>query len=58
MRKDIVIELSYRVLVEVAKIREAITILPKPNPDAATLLVRNHARYATTVRIAKQDTKE
>ena len=29
MRKDIVIELSYRVLVEVAKIREAITIPAK-----------------------------
>jgi len=50
MRKDIVIELSYK----------GFSRAPlKPNQDAATLLVRNHARNGDKrTRITKQGVKD
>lgn len=60
MRKDIVIELSYKGFQLCFRLFVKPSQSPlKPNQDAATLLVRNHARKGDKrVRIAKQGSKE
>ena len=59
MRKDIVIELSYRGFSRFRLFVKPSQSPLKPNLDAATLLVRNHARKGDIrTRIAKQGVKD
>ena len=59
MRKDIVIELSYKGFSRASDYSKPSQSPLKPNQDAATLLVRNHARNGDKrTRITKQGVKD